>query len=312
MPDTRQNLLSDAIAWTIRLRHADAEDWEAFTAWLEADRAHLEAYEEVAAADAGLEALPTAAPRPVVHEEPAREARWGGRRMVLGWGIAAALVGVLGYSAMPGAESSYFVETAAGERRSIALKDGSSIHLNGNSRVQLDRDEPRFARLERGQALFEVVHHDSAPFKVEAGRTVIRDLGTVFDVVHEGDSVAVEVAEGAVSFEAGAEQVNLSAGMTARAARGEVTAGRLEAETIGGWRRGLLSYSSASLGDIALDLSRNTGITVRASPDVAERRFSGVIMLDADRPKLMRRVSALLEVDVRRSGEELLLVAADR
>ena len=52
------NPLQEAIDWTIRLREASPEEWRAFTAWLEADPAHLAAYDEVSQADATLGQLP--------------------------------------------------------------------------------------------------------------------------------------------------------------------------------------------------------------------------------------------------------------
>ena len=312
MIDPKEQRTRDALAWTIRLREADAEAWAEFTDWLEADPDHLGAYEEAAALDAELGGVARMPQRPVPAGDPAApERRGSGRRMVLGWGIAAAFAAAVGYWALPGSRELYPVQTAPGERRVVTLADGSSIQLNGSSRILLDRGRPRFARLESGEALFTVVHDDSTTFRVEVGEAVIRDLGTVFNVVKEAGAVKVEVAEGAVAFDTPARGVELREGGTLRWAGGEIATGRREPVEIGAWGKGQLSYSSASIAEVAADLSRSTGIRVTAAPEVAQRRFTGILVVGADHPQLVRRVSALLGVDARRSGDGWVLAAED-
>ena len=312
MIDPKEQLTRDAIAWTIRLREADAETWQAFTEWLEADPDRLDTYEETAALDAELGQLSRTPMPPVFVADPAPTARsFGPRRVVVGWGIAAVVAAAVGYWAIPGGSDLYSIETAPGERRSVSLADGSSIQLNGSSRIVLDRDDPRFSRLESGEALFTVVHDDTATFKVEVGSAVIRDLGTVFNVVKEGQLVKVEVAEGAVAFDAPARAVELREGGTLRWSGAAVATGRREPSEIGGWGKGQLAYSSAPIADVAADLSRSTGVEVRVSPEVAERRFTGVIVVGTDHQQLFRRISALLAVEATRSGEGWTLTAED-
>src|SRR5690349_12950149 len=105
MTAMNETIEEQAIAWVIRLRSADAEDWEAFTLWLEADPARAAAYEEAALADAEIEALPTARPRPILPAAPAVERRWLTRRTAFAGGIAAALVGAIAITTLPGGGS---------------------------------------------------------------------------------------------------------------------------------------------------------------------------------------------------------------
>jgi transmembrane sensor len=293
-----------AIGWVIRLREARAEDWEAFVNWLESDPRHPEVYEEVALADRALERIPTPPLSDSQAEGDGAIIRRPSRRMILGFGIAASLVGVLGYVTLGAGESLVTVKTAPGERRSFALADGSRIELNGETIIVLDRKRPRMARLERGEALFTVVHDPGRPFGVEAGGTYIKDVGTVFNVVLTGEDVEVAVAEGEVIFNPHREKVSLSAGMAIRTEGSRASVSRREAEAVGAWRSGRLSYDGASFSRIAEDLSRNIGVPVRVHPGVAQRRFSGVILLDRDRDLLLRRVAALLEVDARGTRDE--------
>lgn len=307
MPDTTSRIQEEAIGWVIRLRNASGREWEEFTLWLEADPRHLQAYEDAALADQDFERLPAGAPASVMVPESEREPRSAGRRAFLGWAVAAALVATIGYVSVRPGESRYAVETGAGERRSVALADGSRIDLNGSTRIVLDRDEVRFARLETGEALFTIVHDDSAPFEVEAGDALIKDMGTIFNVVHAEGAVEIGVAEGEVLFNPEEEAVRLTPGMTLYKREGQFWVLRGEPASVGGWREGRLSYSSASAGRVAADLSRNLGVAVGASPEVARKRFSGVIVLDRDPERLFRRVSALLDVEARRAGDGWML-----
>ena len=308
---TRRQVEDEAIAWVIRLREADAEDWAEFTAWLESDPAHPQAYDEAALADAEAEALPPAPPPLALPEpandEPARPAR----RAFLGWAVAASLALVAGFSFLAGGDGGQVYETAAGERREIALDDGSRILLNGETRVVLDEDRPRFASLEKGEALFHIVHDEARPFEVAAGDALLRDLGTVFNVVREPQRLEVAVAEGEVLYEPGGEAQHLLPGMAlAKIGSQPAKVGRVEADGIGAWRENRLVYTNAPLSRVAADLSRNLGVAVRVEEGMAERPFSGVIMLDGDRGAVLQRVSALLGLAPRRTGDGWILTRA--
>ena len=303
----------EAIGWVVRLRDAGAEDWEAFTAWLEADPAHQAAYEEAALAD--LDAAELApAPRPVQPAwTPAAEPiQRPNRRRFLGWGagaMAAAVAGLVAYTTIPAGAALYAVETGPGQHRRVDLADGSHIDLNGATRLRLDRNNARFASLEQGEALFTVVHDADHPFEVEAAGARMRDMGTTFNVVAEHGAVEIGVAEGRVLFDPQGAAVDLSPGMSLRraAANARPVVMRTEPDAIGGWRAGRLSYRSATVEQVAGDLSRNLGVTVRASPSVARQAFTGVIMLDPDKGTAVRRAASLLGVSASRSGDGWIL-----
>jgi transmembrane sensor len=299
-----------AIGWVIRLRDASAEDWEAFTAWLEADPAHLGAYEEAEIADREAEELRLPEPEPerAPAAAPVRAAPGFGRRAFLGWGIAASLALVAGFSVLSQGGRPYAVETAPGQRQTVELADGSRIELNGATRVMLDKDRPRFAALERGEALFHVVHDPKSPFEVDAGGAVLRDLGTEFNVLKDGRVLEVSVSEGAVLYNPGREAARLRPGMVLRAMPMEpLWIGKLDRDSIGLWREGRLVYSAATVSRVAADLSRNLGVDVAATDEVARRPFSGVIMLEGAPGDVLARASALLGLELVRSNGGWLL-----
>jgi transmembrane sensor len=293
----------EAINWVLRLRAGgSAEDWLAFTDWLEADPRNAAAYEEAELADEGLEALPPPAPLPEP-EVPARRP-FPTRRLVLGGGVAAAIVAAVGPSTLPPTEPTTFaVETRPGERRTIQLADGSRIDLNGNTRLLLDREDARSATVDRGEALFTIVHDERDPFEVVVGEARIVDLGTVFNVAHAGGEVEVGVAEGLVSYRQAGRPIELQPGMTLNVGNNrsaQITRGN--AAEIAGWRTGRLSYRSASMRRVAADLSRNLGVQVEVDQQVANRPFTGVINLD-DAAETIQRAASLMGVGATRRGD---------
>src|SRR5687768_4854887 len=276
MLKTDRQIEAEAIGWVIRLHDAGETDWEAFTLWLEADPAHSAAYDRAALADAEAETMPPSRPaRPILPAPPPVFAppapgRRVGRRAFLGWGMAASVALIAGYASLGTGSGAYSLETAPGQRRQIALADGSRIELNGGTRVTLDRERPRFARLERGEALFRVVHNSARPFEVEAGDARLRDLGTVFNVVHDSGMLEVAVSEGAVLYNPGREAAELKPGMGLRKVQGApLWIGSLDKAAVGGWYEGRLTYSGAPIARIAADLSRNLGVDIRPADEVA-------------------------------------------
>jgi transmembrane sensor len=299
---------AEAIGWVIRLREASSTDWEAFTLWLEADPEHLAAYEEVADADADVASLgPSPEPAAVVPAwQPStvvrRPARFE-RRAILGWGVAASLALVAGWSFIPKDSDLSVVQTAAAENRTLEMKDGSRIILNGGTKILVDEDRPRFARLEQGEALFEVVHDAKRPFEVEVGDMVLRDMGTVFNVIREPEHIEVAVSEGEVLFNPDGEATSLKPGMTLRKAKG--AASRVDSTdraTIGTWKEGRLIYSAAPISKIAADLSRNLGVPVVAQGAAGSQPFSGIILLEGTPAEVLERSASLLGMNLSRSG----------
>ncbi len=312
MTDRRDDIDAQAVGWVIRLRDAGAEEWAAFTDWLEADPAHPAAYDEAALAEQEWGAIappePAVAPPEPAVAAPSPAARPLTRRLFLGTGIAAALAGVIALGTLE-TRGTYAVETAAGERRTVELADGSRVDLNGDSRILLDRGDPRVATLERGEALFTVVHDDSDPFEVHSGDALLRDLGTVFNVRRDGETLDVAVAEGVVEYNPGRAAVTLRAGMALRrSAEAPPTVAQRSPEAITGWRDGRLIYPATTIGTVAEDLTRNLGVQVRAEPDIAGRAFTGVIRVDGG-PETIQRAAQLMGVNARPSNGGWTLMA---
>ncbi len=302
----------EALDWVRRLHDPAFADWEAHIAWLEADPRNATAFDaaSTAMADAtrGLASSRSLAIAPVPLNDNAPEpmitsrrwTRWGAG---LGVAVAASLAAIVMIPAMLAKTAQPFaIRTAPGERRSIML-GGTSIALNGDSRLQLDRADSRIATLEQGEAYFAVRHDAAHPFVVHAGGATFQDVGTAFDVVHRSGETRIAVREGAVLYDPEGAGVRLDGGQAMRIADNSATVRAVDTVAVGGWRSGRLLYRDATLTEVAQDVARSIGQPVMVDPALAESRFSGVVMIDADRARMFRRMGAVMGVAVRHDAQ---------
>ena len=304
-----------AVDWFVKLETADEDQWLAFAAWLGEDPRHNEAYEAVADLDMQLAEhaddlrYDRTSPRHEYEVSSAPDgdhgdvAGSGGRLSVYKWPALAASIaaaGLVAFASLYGNSDPYQVATAYGETKVVTLGDGSRIALNGGTQITLDRDDARYASLDRGEAQFDVVHSPSDPFTLHVSNAKIVDVGTRFNVDRDGRAFSVEVKEGAVRYSSGALDIPLSRGETLHIAPdGKATKGLRDAAAMGGWMQGALQYETADYAAIATDLHRSTGIAVSVDPSLSDRSFTGVIQVGGPAGDVRRRVELLLGVTVR-------------
>lgn len=215
--------------------------------------------------------------------EPAVQPPRFGRRAAIGLGAAAACVAVVGLSwpelrfAVTPAQH---YATRAGEVRSFTLADGSTVLLNGASRVSARIGEGRReVALEAGEALFDVEHDENRPFRVSAGQGRVTVLGTRFDLALNGGSVDLAVERGLVRFdsEGGAGAVLVPAAhrstLVDRHIAKPVT---FEGDSASGWRDGWLQVEDMPLEQVVPHLQRWTGRAIAvADPTLLRKRIAG-------------------------------------
>ncbi|TAL34602.1 FecR family protein [Phenylobacterium sp.] len=266
--DDRPAIEDQAAAYVAKLAcGADPAERQDIYAWVEADPRHAVAFARMEAAWEASERL-RAAPPPL--EGPARpEGRPGadGRRTFLLGASAAAGVAVaatIGWRLLDTVER---YRTRVGERRVIALSDGSTLTLNTSSTVEVAfTAKVRRLRLVRGEALFEVAHDPTKPFLVEAGAARFRALGTAFNVRVRPDLVELTVTQGVVAVVAGESDVDrmpgarrIAAGGGAVVRSGAVAATALDEQRLRqrtAWQDGVLEFDGESLAQVVGEFNR--------------------------------------------------------
>lgn len=251
---------------------------------------------------------------------PRRRARWPMR-------IAASVAAV----SLLGATLAWFMRdsdgiyaTSEGEQRNFELDDGSVIFLNTRSRVTVRFSKhSRDIDLQEGQAMFDVEHDATRPFRVHVGAAVIQAVGTQFDVRRIEDRITVAVVEGIVRVSANeaddlppglpASTVNtksdLRAGEAATIDNGHIGASvRIDPDVMTAWRRQQLIFEQAPLAQIVEEFNRyNQRPKLRVLGDEAGAlRFNGVF--GARNPEsLVGYLSKRSDLEFEHRGGEIII-----
>ncbi|SEB17741.1 FecR family protein [Pedobacter hartonius] len=166
------------------------------------------------------------------------------------------------------------VQTGTGQIKKIRLKDGSTLHLNANSRVQIPgtyASTNRIIQLEEGEAYFEVVKDKKHPFIVITQALRVRVLGTAFNVssYRESKSSDVRVNHGKVEVSDNKKSV-LAVLKKNQAITYDRRTGKAEILTTDGfyanlWISGSVLLTQASFSDVALQLKNLYGVKLISS-----------------------------------------------
>jgi transmembrane sensor len=197
----------EASDWFARLkrRQVSLTDLEAFRAWRE-DPDNRAAYDTLddtwrLAGTLGGEAATRQAVSDALKRGAVRRSRQERRSAwMTGAGVTAVLLLTAGAGAALWVSAHPTFATGVGEQRLVRLADGSTVRLDTDSRIAVDfSGNARRVVLERGQALFDIVHDPARPFQVAAGALSVQDVGTRFDVRAVGPTASVTLLEGAIA-----------------------------------------------------------------------------------------------------------------
>jgi transmembrane sensor len=204
---------------------------------------------------------------------------------------AAALVTFAVWLARP-AQQSKDMATAAAQRQSVTLRDGTRVELNARTslHVEIGRTERR-VHLDAGEAFFTVSKDRARPFIVETPAGSVRVTGTVFDV--QTDTAAefnVTVVEGSVQvlpgetggartpdprlLHAGDRLTAGSRGVSVQA----LAAGEIDDELA--WREGKIVFNGVPLADALERFGHYHGRKLSASPGAASKNVAARYNLD--------------------------------
>jgi transmembrane sensor len=294
-----------------------ATTWNADAAWMRL------ASEQ---ADLGAQGLTAGGPvLPARYAVLGRAARRGERGV---WMAAAAVIAVIGTIAVArrAAEHALGIQgapmrqyaTAAGERATVRLSDGTELTLAPLSRVRVPLSYGRSARevMLEGEAVFTVVHDAGRPFAVRAGSAIARDVGTRFDVRAYGDdrAVRVAVAEGRVSVTAtgsrGIPGTPAGAGDVAVVTDAAValTHGADVASMIA-WTDGRLVFDGAPVADVLGTIGRWYDIDVTVATPALAGRYVTATFTNASADEVLASLAVTLDARVERHGRIVTLVA---
>ncbi|WP_258129975.1 FecR family protein [Achromobacter anxifer] len=294
-----------AARWFAR---AHSGEWNAAAqaerdAWIAADPRHAAEYRMLESIWQAAATVPEERLRALAQEP--RRAQRPARRWALGLGLcmaAATIAAGLWLHADPMQE----YRTAAGERRSVTLPDGSTAELNSRSRIEVRFDGARrLVLLQEGEALFAVEKDAARPFIVDAGLGSAKVTGTRFDVSRDADQLRVVVESGSVEVAGSADKtaVPVRAGSAVRidvsGHAGEVQAYPVAAALA--WRQGQIVFADTDLASAVREVSRyrQQAITLAPRQGLEALRLTSVFQT-ADTDAFLTALPHILPVAVRR------------
>lgn len=326
-----------ASAWFMRRREraSDAGVEQAFQAWLAQSPLHRQEYDKLAQVWDDLAALPRPASAPdrastgTAHIAPAAAQPIGvatrqlptarqPRRAFLRWGGALAALVLLAGAAYKYLPVNYeSVANASTQTRSLDLADGTRIHANVGTRVNVRYTlAERRIDIEGGEVYIDAAP-DRRPLVVSAGGARLRDIGTEFNVLLLPDLLQVGVRSGQVRLDAdGAASPGpqtLQAGDTVLLARADarlLARAQVPPGEIGAWQDGVAVVHDATLQQLAGYLALYRDAPLRFADDRARRlRLSGT--LDLRHPEaFLDTLPGLLPVTLTRRSDGTAVIAS--
>ena len=311
MMDTREcacgsaTVRDEAAQWFVRLQDPplSVEDQHLFDAWRGEHPAHQYEFEVLQGLWSVADLLPKRRLQALV-DTPVPRKRRGAVRYAMAASVLAVAVGLGLFSGLdhPAVYDAQF-STVLGERRQVALPDGSLMDLNSRSVVAVHYEKgQRGIELKQGEALFSVEHDSSRPFVVQAGAGQVTVTGTRFDVRRDDDQTRVVVEAGTVKVQGHAAQpvVTLTAGLgTSIDNQGAVAAARpVNAQALLAWQTGKLVFNDASLAEVAREVSRYREKPLRVSTAASELRLTSVFKSN-DTDALLKALPHILPVALR-------------
>lgn len=281
-----EQMINEAAYW-LTLLHDDLAtdaDREAFDAWRDADPRHAVALERMRSLWGSFDELPAAPARVALKHAFARRGSTASSRGVQAIALLGVLVcGWIGLDNMP----VWFADqrTSVGERREVALSDGSHIQLNSNSAVDVKFDgQQRVIELLAGELWVEVAKDAKRPFVVRTDQGTATALGTRYLVQRAADgSTVVSVLESVVAAQPnGAAAVKLKVGEKTTLKDGRVQTPQPIGNTDpDAWTRGLLKVDDQPLSEVLQALASYRRGLVRFDEQALQGlRVSGVFRLD--------------------------------
>jgi ferric-dicitrate binding protein FerR (iron transport regulator) len=228
--------------------------------------------------------------------------------LLLGLGIS--------YLYFSGSGDNRLVAYNSGDRiQEIILPDSSHIWLNENSTLYAPKKfsfNSRKVKLE-GEAYFEITRDESKPFKVKAGNTIIKVLGTSFDVKKEKETgnIHVVVSSGKVAFYRAYSLDNdivLTPGTKGiyHASNGEIIASGNTNQNYLSWKTGRLSFYDTPLNEVCEILSEyyKTSITTNLND-------SGLVLTgtfeNEDLEQILKTIELTFDVEFTTNNNTILI-----
>lgn len=193
----------------------------------------------------------------------------------------------------------------------IILSDGTEVWLNATSTLKFPfsfKDKTREVYLE-GEGYFKVAQNADKPFIVRTPETVVRVLGTEFNInTYKPGVTSTALVSGSVSARSGTSTIVLKPGQEAvYTERLGFTVQQFDRDAALSWMNGVFQFDNTRLADLAPVIERWFGIKVIFDdPALADSPFTGILDKHHDLAFFLKNLKNTgFSIDYYFSGETL-------
>lgn len=272
-------IAQQAARWLLRLQQdRSPQALQACAAWRAEHAEHERAWQLAARFSAQVQAIPPQLARTALQRPAAL-----GRRATLKALTSLVVLGSLGVTLQRSGSLDGLmadIRTGVGERRLVTLDDGSELHLNTDSAVDIRFSaSERLLVLRKGE-LYLRTGADPRPLRVQSAWGAFQPVGTRFAVRQLDGHDRLQVFEGAV-MATSLQGDALRTGAGEQAVVGADGLSRLGPVSAGsGWIDGVLRVERMPLAEFVAELGRYRSGWTRCAPEVAGVLVSGTFQLN--------------------------------
>lgn len=291
-----------AVQWLLELQQGplDPRQQQAWQRWLHADGEHRRAWDHIQKVNQQFSGLPGSLVQATVGAPHSP-----GRRRAL---KALLLLGMAGATTLALRQQHWLPPLVAdyrsplGQRRQLQLDDGSRIHLNTTSAVDVRFDAgQRLIHLLEGEIMLTAVA-DARPLLISTDQGLITAGRGQVNVRQKPGSTQVQALQGAVTLQAAGlhgEPQRLADGQQLEFERQRFNPPRPLDANSGAWVDGMLIAAHMRLGDFLAEVGRYRRGQLDCDARAANLLLSGSFPL-GDTEKILDSLEAALPVNVRR------------
>lgn len=312
-----------AVDWLVKLSSGAVSDEVStqFQSWLDADTHHQAAWQQLAQSMSGFEQVQHLTNRQAGHANAVRQALAGKhvsaeRRHFLKGGAAVIALGLgtayLTNRVTPLTHSMSDHVTPTGERKDIALADGTRVQLNARSALDIDFSEKqRVLTLHQGACIVDVAPDALRPLLLRTVHGVVHATGgcRMLAGISDRQSYAMVQQQSLVVAPLHHREAVLTSSEAVAAWFDQHTLMLKPANVKASmaWEHGMLDVRDQSLEEVVESLRAYHAGWIRLSPRAAGLRVFGMFQLD-DIGQVMHALQSILPISIRRYGNLLTMI----
>ncbi|QTF08722.1 DUF4880 domain-containing protein [Brenneria izadpanahii] len=275
----------EARTWLIRLTsgRATTNDAAAFRQWLAQSPEHYAAFAEIRMLWRQMEpALLTAPSRSAAGGAPVNKTR---RAMLAGAMCAAGVLAtrqLFDWPRLPGSSGDF--STAAGEQKSILLRQDITLEINTRTQIDVLASAPQSTSLElrKGEAQIQALGTDAGEVSVKAGVGTVLARNAWFNILYFDDNVSVTCLEGQVQVRCEQASLTLLPGEQVRYAYSRLLpVTQVDLRKVLAWRYRQILFDHTPLSDVIAEVNRyRKGRIILLNKELARRQVHGRFSLE--------------------------------